>query len=241
MRSPAFQFYPGDYSSSQRVRLLTLEEEGAYINLLCSCWLHGSIPSDPEMAARLIGKGATTTLATTVLTMFRPSTEPGRMIHDRLEDERSKQASWREKSASGGRKSAELRKGGSRVVEGCLPFGTNQTSTLQSSVFSLQSSNNNTSTAAPAVLPFASEGFAKAWSEFKQHRLEIKAKLKPTGEAAALRKLAAMGETDAVAAMQAAVSNGWRGLFSPLASTTQKKPGGTSTYDLEAKTHGYTL
>ena len=47
MKSPAFQFYPSDYTSSQRVRLLTLEEEGAYINLLCSCWLHGSIPADP--------------------------------------------------------------------------------------------------------------------------------------------------------------------------------------------------
>jgi hypothetical protein len=50
-----------------------------------------------------------------------------------------------------------------------------------------------------------------------------------------------MGETDALAAMQAAISNGWRGLFAPLASSTQKKPGGTSTYELEAKTHGYTL
>ena len=91
---------------------MTLEEEGAYLNLLCSCWQHGSIPSDPEQAARLIGKGASTTLATTVLTMFVPSSEPGRLVHDRLEEERDKQSAWREKSAAGGRKSAEMRKGG---------------------------------------------------------------------------------------------------------------------------------
>jgi len=117
MKSPAFQFYPTDYLGSQRVQLLTLEEEGAYVRLLCSCWQHGSIPADPDQAARLIGKGASTTVARVVLAMFQPSGESGRLIHDRLEAEREKQAVWREKSSAGGRKSAEMRKGGSRVVE----------------------------------------------------------------------------------------------------------------------------
>lgn len=114
MKAPAFQFYATDWLGSQRVAMLTLEEEGAYIRLVAYCWQHGSIPSDPEQASRLIGKGASTTLATTVLTMFQPSTEPGRMIHDRLERQRTEQAAWREKSAAGGRKSAEIRKGGGK-------------------------------------------------------------------------------------------------------------------------------
>lgn len=114
MKAPAFQFYATDWLGSQRVAMLTLEEEGAYIRLVASCWQHGSIPSDPEQAARLIGKGASTTLATNVLTMFKPSTEPGRMIHDRLEHQRTEQEAWREKSAAGGRKSAEIRKGGGK-------------------------------------------------------------------------------------------------------------------------------
>jgi len=142
MKSPAFQFYPADYASSQRVRLLTLEEEGAYINLLCSCWLHGSIPADPAMAARLVGKGCSATLATTVLTMFTPSSQAGRMVHDRLERERLKQSDWREKSASGGRKSAELRKGASTTLQPPLPNGTNQKATLQSMSMSSSSSTS---------------------------------------------------------------------------------------------------
>ena len=153
MKSPAFQFYPADYASSQRVRLLTLEEEGAYINLLCSCWLHGSIPADPAMAARLVGKGCSATLATTVLTMFTPSSEAGRMVHDRLERERLKQSDWREKSASGGRKSAELRKGASTTVQPPLTNGINQKATLQSSVSSLQSSSTSTSSAPTHTAP----------------------------------------------------------------------------------------
>lgn len=121
MKAPAFQFYATDWLGSQRVAMLTLEEEGAYIRLVAYCWQHGSVPSDPDRAARLIGKGASTTLATTVLTMFQPSQEHGRLVHDRLETQRAEQEAWRAKSAAGGRKSAEIRKGGyqgaSTVVE----------------------------------------------------------------------------------------------------------------------------
>lgn len=123
-KSPAFQFYPSDWLGSQRVSLMTLEEEGAYIRLLAYCWRHGSLPADPEAVARLIGKGASTTLASRVLTMFQPPLVPPLvpplsggtvLVHDRLEDERSKQLRWSEKSSEGGRKSAQLRK--SRVVQ----------------------------------------------------------------------------------------------------------------------------
>lgn len=111
--------------------MMSLEEEGAYIRLVAYCWQHGSIPSDPALAAKLIGKGASTTLATTVLTMFEQNGESGRLIHDRLEEERIKQELWREKSVSGGRKSAEMRaklKGGSTVVEKCLKPNVNSPS-----------------------------------------------------------------------------------------------------------------
>jgi uncharacterized protein YdaU (DUF1376 family) len=134
VKSPAFQFYPTDYLASQRVQMMTLEEEGAYIRLLCYCWQHGDIPADPSQAARLIGKGASTTLSTTVLAMFNPITGTDRMNHDRLEAERAKQAAWREKSAAGGRKSAQSRKNASTTLEppleGCLENGYNQNATF---------------------------------------------------------------------------------------------------------------
>jgi len=185
MKSPAFQFYPADYTSSQRVRLLTLEEEGAYINLLCSCWLHGSIPADPAMAARLVGKDCSATLATTVLTMFTPSSQAGRMVHERLERERLKQSDWREKSASGGRKSAELRKGASTTVQPPLANGINQKATLQSSSMSSSSSTSlaPTHTApvpvavgdeAPAAdCPFLPEVAKKPSAKFRAESSEI--------------------------------------------------------------------
>jgi uncharacterized protein YdaU (DUF1376 family) len=141
MRKPAFQFYPADYLSSARVCMMTLEEEGAYMRLLCYCWIQGHLPADPEKLARLIGKGGSTTLATVVAAMFKK--DPGnaeRLIHDRLEEERVKQAEWAKKSSLGGKASAAARnqpKGGSTTLQpneqGWLPNGANQKPTLQSS------------------------------------------------------------------------------------------------------------
>ena len=136
-KNPAFQFYPGDYLSSQRVSLMTLEEEGAYIRLLCYCWKHGHIPSDPIQLAHLIGKGATVKLATKVSKMFLDK-GGGRLVHDKLEELRTERNRWIEKSRRGGLKTAANRrklnesanqsnhptnhpaKGGTEMVDDCL-------------------------------------------------------------------------------------------------------------------------
>lgn len=254
MKSPAFQFYPADYASSQRVRLMTLEEEGAYINLLCSCWLHGSIPADPAMAARLVGKGCSATLATTVLTMFTPSSQAGRMVHDRLERERLKQSDWREKSASGGRKSAELRKGGATTLQPPLPNGTNQKATLQSSSMSSSMSLAPTHTAPvpvaagePADCPFppevakkpdakfraesseipptlATPEFVAAWADWCSYKRERGQSLRSRTAKAQLGEMNNWGESVAIAAIRKSIVNGWTGVFQPDLHGARGKP-----------------
>lgn len=132
MKSPSFQFYPSDWLGSQRVSLLSLEEEGAYIRLLAFCWDHGSIPSDPKKCARLIGKGASTTIATVVqgfFTLVRENND--QMTHPRLEREREKQRVWSEKSKKGGISSGIVRrrsKGGYTVVQPPYEPNTNSPS-----------------------------------------------------------------------------------------------------------------
>lgn len=114
-KSPAFMFYPSDWLGSQRVSLMTLEEEGAYIRLLSYCWQHGSIPRDPDKLARLIGKGASTTLAQSVATMFQPPLDSGSLVgdvlvHDKLEALRREREIFLDKSRQGGLASAKARK-----------------------------------------------------------------------------------------------------------------------------------
>jgi len=114
-KAPAFMFYPADWLGSQRVSLMTLEEEGAYIRLLSYCWQHGSIPADPVKLARLIGKGASTTLAQEVATMFQPPLDSGSgtggvLVHDKLDALKRERETFLEKSRQGGLVSAEMRR-----------------------------------------------------------------------------------------------------------------------------------
>ncbi len=119
-KSPAFQWYPRDILSSARVQELSLEEEGAYRRLLDFCWLNGSIPADPERCARLIGKGASTCIASAVQKLFTPhADDPTLLIHDRLEKEREKQEANRnkKKAAADARWSGKTAKNDAKPVQ----------------------------------------------------------------------------------------------------------------------------
>lgn len=107
---PAFQFYPDDWLSSADVTLLTLEQEGIYIRLICYCWREGSIPGNPEVLAGLIGKGATSELMAQLLHMFEPDPKnASRLIHARLEKERKKQRQYRKEKSKAGKNGAKSR------------------------------------------------------------------------------------------------------------------------------------
>lgn len=121
MKTPAFQFYPNDWLSSSAVALMTPEQEGAYIRLLCYDWASDGIPDDDAVLAALsrLGEGWLKGGSTVVRKCFDPHpTRPGFLTNARLQIEREKQQAWREKSRIGGIKSAESRtKTGSRVVQ----------------------------------------------------------------------------------------------------------------------------
>jgi uncharacterized protein YdaU (DUF1376 family) len=138
-KSPAFQWYPKDILSSQRVTLMDLKTEGAYRRALDFCWLHESLPADERSLAILIGKGCTAKMAAEVKSMFIEN--DGKLRHDRLDEEREKQENWRKKSSEAGKKSAKKRWAPDNqnvtnlitVVEPTLQNGCNQNVTLLSS------------------------------------------------------------------------------------------------------------
>ena len=53
-KAPAFQFYPKDFLTDERVKLMSHTERGIYISLLCMCWLEGSLPAQPAALAKLV-------------------------------------------------------------------------------------------------------------------------------------------------------------------------------------------
>lgn len=94
-KAPAFQFYPADWLADARVAAMTLEEEGAYIRLLCFCWREGSLPPEPSTLARLL-KVSTDKMAelwSRIEPCFRTG-DDGRLRQRRLDLERMKQRAF---------------------------------------------------------------------------------------------------------------------------------------------------
>jgi hypothetical protein len=87
-----YPWYVDAVLDSERVAMLTLTEEGAYRRAIDRAWKKGSIPSDPEVCAKTIGKKCTPKIAEKVLTLFVPMPgNPERMINAKLEQVRKEQ------------------------------------------------------------------------------------------------------------------------------------------------------
>jgi hypothetical protein len=57
--------------------------------------------------------------------------------------------------------------------------------------------------------------FRRVWQEWQRHRCEMKKPLTKETTRKQLKKLAAMGEIRAVAALEFSITNGWQGIFEP--------------------------
>ena len=88
------------------------------------------------------------------------------------------------------------------------------------------------------ALPFESETFKAAWTDWKQHRREIKKGLTPTSAKQQLKTFSEWGEERSIAAMRHTIGNGWQGLREP--ETPLKTPAHQSpkTRDLNSSLVG---
>lgn len=117
--SPAFQFYPDDFLGSSKVAVMSAEEVGIYLLLLCWDWNENGIEWVPEDLARFC---RTTDAAFGIAWEKRLRRcfveRDGRFWNPRLEREREKQAKFRAKQSAAGTASAQARfNRGSTVVQ----------------------------------------------------------------------------------------------------------------------------
>lgn len=97
MKAPAFQFYADDFIGGTVD--FTAQEVGCYVRLLCYQWGNGSVPESHQKLKRICGSR----VSDSVLSKFPNGVNP------RLQQERLKQESYREKQAASGRASAQAR------------------------------------------------------------------------------------------------------------------------------------
>src|SRR3990167_4312928 len=94
-KAPAFQFYAADFLTDEKVKLMNLQERGAYITLLAHCWVEKSIPSDLSGIAGLcsIDPRDMETIWQKVVGCFKK--KGSRYVNSRLQKERRKQNQYR--------------------------------------------------------------------------------------------------------------------------------------------------
>ena len=88
---------------------MDISARGAYITLLCHCWLNDSIPDDDEKLAILSGAGDQwNTVRESVLSCFEFNGEA--FINERLSKEKKKQNAYKKQKSEAGIKSDLARK-----------------------------------------------------------------------------------------------------------------------------------
>lgn len=128
---PWFYFFPSDWLGSNKRAVMSLEQQGAYVNLLARQWSEPtcSLPDDDEVLAALseMGEGWLKGGSQLVRKCFPPHpTLRARIANPKLLELRAERDEWVEKSREGGRKSAAARKkgqkkGGSTTVPTTTP------------------------------------------------------------------------------------------------------------------------
>jgi uncharacterized protein YdaU (DUF1376 family) len=109
MKRPSFQFYPADYLSDMQVRLLPWASKGVYMDLICYCWREGWIPSDSTAIAQLCGCHDLAIIEPCLALFQIDESNPSRLIHKRLNEEKQKQDDFISSKSNSGKKGAKAR------------------------------------------------------------------------------------------------------------------------------------
>lgn len=107
-KSPAFQFYPKDFLSDRNVVVMSMQERGVYITMICHAW-QDPLPVDHAQLARICGVPLSSfrKMWPALSVCFREV--DGVLIHPRLERERQKQAEYRAEKSDAGKRGAAKR------------------------------------------------------------------------------------------------------------------------------------
>ena len=134
-KAPAFQFYASDWLGSNKRAMMSLEQQGAYLLLLCRQWSDPtcSLPDDDGLLAGLseLGEGWFTIGCPLVRDCFpKHPTLDGRLANPKLLELRYEKDEWRAKSSMGGKKSGAARRAKSGAATTCdTKKSANQTRT----------------------------------------------------------------------------------------------------------------
>ena len=242
MKRPSFQFYPADWLSDMRVRMLPWASRGLYIELLCYCWREDYIPADGSAIAQLCGCHDSAIVEPCLQLFQKHPDDPSKLVHKRLLEEKLKQDQYREERSLSGKRGAKSRWGSEikesrESVERGILADSSANGSANGSAINQPMAKNGSSTSSTTSKKKGDESpgqeeieipsnlqttqFRQAWSEFLDYRKAGKFKpLQPASIAAQLKQLSEMGHDIAVEAIATSIRNGWQGIFPPKGQIT---------------------
>jgi hypothetical protein len=246
MKRPSFQFYPADWLSDMRVRMLPWASRGLYIELLCYCWREDYIPADGSAIAQLCGCHDSAIVEPCLQLFQKHPDDPSKLVHKRLLEEKLKQDQYREERSLSGKRGAksrwgnEIKESRESVERGILADSSangSASSSANGSAINQPMAKNGSSTATSTSKKKGDESpgqeeiqipsnlqttqFRQAWNEYLDYRKAGKFKpLQPASIKAQLKQLSEMGHDIAVEAINTSIRNGWQGIFPPKGQKT---------------------
>ena len=204
-KAVAFQFYAQDWLTDLKVRSLTPEARGIYLDLLCYSWIEGGLPADLRLISRILAADLRVIKRVWLqqgLDQFWPKSDDGLLRNPKLEEIRKANDKHREGRKRAGKAGAAARwqTQCDRNATAMLGDTSPSPSPSPSPEKSKNKKNNPPTPQGDARKKRAVSGphqevvdhWVKGWEE---HRLGAKWKLAPK-DLAALKKLRTLADGD---------------------------------------------
>lgn len=162
----AFLFWARDWLTDEAVVLMSPAAKGIYIDLLCHCWLEGSIPACSMQCSRIarMDADAFAELWVELAPLFvEHASSPGRLVNKRMELERGKQDERRKSRVDKAKAAAEAR-WGKEPRRGSTRARSNATSNAPSTNRALLGDAHQTK---PSTTPLTPQGEGPTSGEVK--------------------------------------------------------------------------
>jgi len=220
-KSPAFQFYPSDFLSDENVVLMSNQEAGCYIKLLCFCWKQGSVPNDTKKLAKLCGEDSESmaTLWENIEPCFKVNGN-GRLINPRLEKERCNQDKYHERQRKAGKMGAEKRWRNKDLNSTAIvsPMPNDSSSSSSSSSSSIKDKKITAKKDEFVfIFPVWMEPFKFHWEQFLLHRKTIRKPISNYAKHLAIKSIERLKDKgfspDHV--LNTCIEKGWQGIYEP--------------------------
>ena len=174
-KPPAFQFYANDWLSSRLVAKMSLEQQGAYLRLLCYCWSSGdvSLLDDDDELAALSGLGEKWLNGSSTLVRLgfnKHPTKPEHLTNEKLFDLWKKTKAWKEKCKLAGIASGKSRRRAMTYNDDNASENTANVSSTNVQLNTNTSSSNSYSLKDTCETSFTPTQVGETNSEAKKHK-----------------------------------------------------------------------